>query len=147
LIEAGPIAILKGVRPAKLIGAVALIFLAEGIDMTPAQPSSPAIRVIDDGSAGGSVELPLGRALEVELGANPSTGYTWRFAAGNPSLLRLKSRRFQPAATALLPGSGGKDLFLFETTTPGTEQLHFEYRRGQTGEPARTYDLRVTVVP
>jgi predicted secreted protein len=147
LIEAGPIAILKGVRPAKLIGAFALIFLAEGIDMTPAQPSSPAIRVIDDGSAGGSVQLPLGRELEVELGANPSTGYTWRFNAGDPAPLRFKSRRFQPAATAPLPGSGGKDLFLFEAAAPGTEQLHFEYRRGQTGAPARTYDLRVTVVP
>ena len=37
--------------------------------------------------------------------------------------------------------------FVFEAKTPGTEQLHFEYRRGPAGEPARTYDLTVTVVP
>ena len=134
-------------RLAALIGLVAQIAMAGTNDMAPAQASQPAIRVIDDGSASGSVELPLGRELEVELGANPSTGYTWRFAAGNPSPLRFKSRRFQPAATVPLPGSAGKDLFAFEATTSGTEQLHFEYRRGQTGEPARSYDLRVTVVP
>jgi predicted secreted protein len=134
-------------RLATLIGLIAQIAMAGTNDVAPAQASQPTIRVIDDGSAGGSVELPLGRQLEVELGANPSTGYTWRFNAGNPSPLRFKSHRFQPAATAPLPGSGGKDLFLFEAAAPGAEQLHFEYRRGQAGEPARTYDLRVTVVP
>jgi inhibitor of cysteine peptidase len=134
-------------RLATLIGLIAQIVLAGTNDMAPAQASQPAIRVIDDGSAGGSVQLPLGRELEVELGANPSTGYTWRFAAADPSLLRLKSRRFQPGTTMPRPGAGGMDLFLFEAAAPGTGQLHFEYRRGQAGEPARTYDLRVTVVP
>ena len=134
-------------RLATLRGAVALIALAGIINVTPAQPSPPAITVTDDGSAGSSVQLPLGRELELALGANPSTGYTWRLTAGDPSPLHLKSRRFQPAATAPRPGSGGQDLFVFEAAAPGTEQLHFEYRRGSTGEPARTYDLRVTVVP
>src|SRR5260370_5564889 len=134
-------------RLATLIGLIAQIALAGTNDMAPAQASQPPIRVIDDGSAGGSVQLPLGRELEVALGANRSTGCAWRFAAGNPPPLRLKSRRFQPAATAPLPGSGGKDLFVFEAAAPGTEQLHFEYRRGRTGDPARTYDLRVTVAP
>jgi predicted secreted protein len=133
-------------RLATLIGLIAQIAMAGTHDMAPAQASQPAIRVIDDGSAGGRVQLPLGRELEVELGANPSTGYTWRFNAGDPSPLRLRSRRFQPAATAPLPGSGGKELFVFETAAPGTEQLHFEYRRGDAGQPARTYVLQVTVV-
>jgi len=134
-------------RLVTLIGLIAQIAMAGTNDMAPAQASQPATRVIDDGSAGGSVQLPLGCELEVELGANPSTGYTWRFAAGNPSPLRLKSRRFQPGTTTPRPGAGGMDLFVFEAAAPGTEQLHFEYRRGQMGEPARTYDLRVTVVP
>jgi predicted secreted protein len=147
LIAAARVAILPRVRPVRLVGAVALVFLAGSIDMTPAQPTPPAITVTADGSPGGSVELPLGRELEVALGANPSTGYTWRFVAANPQLLRLKSRRFQPGTTAPRPGAGGTDLFLFEAAAAGTEQLRFEYRRGQAGEPARTYDLRVTVAP
>ncbi|SRR6266545_1888824 len=134
-------------RLALPIGLIAQIILAGITDMAPAHASDPAIRVMDDGSAGGSVELPLGRELEVELGANPTTGYTWQFTAGNPSPLRFKSRRYQPAATTPLPGSGGKDLFVFEAAAPGTDQLHFEYRRGPAGAPARTYDLRVTVLP
>src|SRR6266851_8123138 len=124
-------------RLVTLIGLIAQIAMAGTNDMAPAQASQPATRVIDDGSAGGSVQLPLGCELEVELGANPSTGYTWRFAAADPSLLRLKARRFQPGTLTPRPGSGGMDLFVFEATMPGTDQLHFEYRRGQTGEPAR----------
>jgi predicted secreted protein len=119
-------------------------------EMAPAQASPPAIRVTDDGSASGSVQLPLGRELEVELGANPTTGYTWRLDAGNAPLLQLKSRRYQsstPPEAAPRPGAGGKDRFVFEAAGIGTGQLHFEYRRGPTGEPARTYDLTVTVTP
>ena len=134
-------------RLAALIGLIAQIALAGITEMAPAQASDPAIRVTDDGSAGGSVQLPLGRELEVSLGANPSTGYTWRLDAGDTPGLRLKSRRFQPATTMPRPGAGGTDLFVFEAAAPGTEQLHFEYRRGQAGEPARTYDLRVTITP
>jgi len=82
------------------------------------------------------VQLPLGRELEVELGANPTTGYTWQFTAGSPSPLRFKSRRYQPAAAgATCPGRAGMDLFVFEAAAPGTEQLHFEYRRGDAGQP------------
>src|SRR6266446_8509068 len=123
-------------RLAALIGLIAQIALAGTDDMAPAQASQPAIRVIDDGSAGGRLQLPLGRELEVELGANPTTGFTWQFTAGSPSPLRFKSRRYQPAVAAPLPGSGGKDLFVFEAAAPGTDQLHFEYRRGDAGQPA-----------
>ena len=86
-------------RLAALIGLITQIALAGITEMAPAQASDPAIRVIDDGSAGGSVQLPLGRELEVSLGANPSTGYTWRLDAGDTPGLRLKSRRFQPGTT------------------------------------------------
>src|SRR5260370_26004099 len=107
-------------RLAALIGLIAQIALAGTNDMAPAQASQPAIRVIDDGSEGGSVQLPLGRELEIELGANPSTGYTWRFNAGNPSPLRLKSRRFQPGTTMPRPRAGGIDLFVFDAPSPRT---------------------------
>jgi predicted secreted protein len=132
-----------------LIG-LALIATGGMYDMASAQASPPAIKVLDDGSAGGSVQLPLGRELEVELGANPTTGYTWRLDVGNSPRFRLKSRQYRPSARPGTParlGAGGIDQFVLEATVPGTERLHFEYRRGPAGEPARTYDLTVSVVP
>jgi predicted secreted protein len=132
-----------------LIG-LALIATGGMYDMAPAQASHPSIRVRDDGSAGGRVQLPLGRELEVELAANPTTGYTWRLDTGNAPLLQLKSRRYESSAlSGAAPhyGSGGRDRFVFEAAGTGTAQLHFEYRRVPAGEPARTYDLTVDVVP
>ena len=131
-----------------LIG-LALIAMGGMYEMAQPQTSHPAIKVLDDGSAGGSIQLPLGRDVEIELGANPTTGYTWRLDA-NLHLLQLKSHQHRANSSPGAPapaGGGGLDQFVFEAMTPGTERLHFEYRRGSAGEPARIYDLTVTVVP
>lgn len=136
-------------RLAALIG-LALIATSGAYQMAPAQDPQPAITLADDGSASGSVALPLGRELELALGANPTTGYTWRLDLGDSSRLRLKSRQYQPSlppGSPPRPGAGGIERFVFEGTAPGTERLHFEYRRGQGGEPGRTYDLTVTILP
>ena len=126
---------------------VALFVLMESIGMTVAQSSPPAITVSDDGSGRGDAQLSPGQELELALAANPTTGYTWRFTLPERAPLRFKSRVYRPGTASPRPGAGGTDLFLFEAVALGTEQLHFDYRRGPTGEPARTYDLRVTVLP
>src|SRR5437763_619965 len=136
-------------RLGALIG-LALIATGGTYDMASPQASQPAIKVLDDGSPGGSVQLPPGRELVVELGANPTTGYTWRLDLGYSPWFRLKSRQYRtnaPPGTPARLGAGGIDQFLFEASAPGTMRLHFEYRRGPAGDPARTYDLTVTVVP
>jgi predicted secreted protein len=117
--------------------------------MALAQSPQPAVTIVDDGSGGASVEVPLGREFEVDLGANPTTGYTWRCDLANSGRVRLKSRGFQPSASGppLRVGAGGTERFVFEAVAAGAERVHFEYRRGQTGPPARTYDLTVTVTP
>jgi inhibitor of cysteine peptidase len=116
--------------------------------MALAQSPSSAITIVDDGSGGASVEVPLGQEFELDLGANPTTGYTWRCDLASSGRVRLKSRYFQPSASGpLRVGAGGTERFVFEAAAAGTERVHFEYRRGQTGEPGRTYDLTVTVLP
>jgi predicted secreted protein len=117
--------------------------------MALAQSPHPAVTVVDDGSGGASVEVPLGREFELDLGANPTTGYTWRCDLASSGRVRLKSRDFQPSASGppLRVGAGGTERFVFEAAAAGTERVHFEYRRGQTTETARTYDLTVTVLP
>jgi len=135
-------------RFSALVG-LALLAMGGMYEMAQPQTSHPAIKVLDDGSSGGSIQLPLGRDVEIELAANPTTGYTWRLDA-NLHLLQLKSHQYRanapPGASALV-GGGGVDQFVFGAMMPGTERLHFEYRRGSAGEPARIYDLTITVVP
>jgi predicted secreted protein len=134
--------------PPTLIGAVAPIVIATSIGhMALAQPPLSPITVIDDGTAGASVQLPLRRDLEVTLAANPTTGYTWHFHAAGAARLRLKSRSFQAAGSPQRLGAGGMQVFVFEPISAGAEDLRFEYRRGTAGAPARTYRLTVTIVP
>src|SRR5437764_1073254 len=58
-------------RLGALIG-LALIATGGMYDMASPQASPPAIKVLDDGSAGGSVQPPLGREPVGELGAGPT---------------------------------------------------------------------------
>ena len=118
-----------------------------------ASSSALTVKIVDDGSAAASLRVPLAAELEVELGANPTTGYTWRLITGDLSKLKLKSRQYRladvgsPAGPPLTLGAGGVEVFVFVPVVAGTEHLRFEYRRGQGGEPARSYDLAVTVSP
>src|SRR5215471_18770449 len=134
-------------RSAALIGAVALLVTSVGSRMAVAQSPPVSLSVADDASGGSNIEIASGHQFAVELGANPTAGYTWRLDAGS-SRLQLKSREYRPvAAPAARLGAGGTERFVFEAAAPGTERVHFEYRRGSAGEPARTYDLTVTIVP
>jgi len=117
--------------------------------MAAAQSPLPVVTVTDSGSASAGAQLQVGQELEVRLGANPTTGYTWQYQPDPPPLLRLTSRRFEPSATGAppSPGAGGVQVFAFEATAAGTARLDFEYRRGEAGAPARSIELEVTVLP
>jgi inhibitor of cysteine peptidase len=136
-------------RSARLIGAIAQLVVGVSGDMALAQSPASAVTIIDDGSGGAGVEVRLGQELQLDLAANPTTGYTWRCDLADSGRVRMKSRRFQPSPSGSPPrlGAGGTERFVFETAAAGSERLHFEYRRDQTGQPARTYDLTVTVLP
>jgi len=134
----------------KPVGALAFVLLmVTGGQMAPAQSLPPVVTVIENGSAGSNVQVRVGQELDVRLAANPTTGYTWQYRPDPPPLLRSTSRRFEPSATRSppLPGAGGVQVFAFEATAAGTAHLHFEYRRGEAGAPARSMDLEGTVLP
>jgi predicted secreted protein len=134
---------------ARLVGALALLLAATGGDMATAQTPLPVVTVAGNGSAGGNARVRVGQELDIRLGANPTTGYTWRFQPDPPPVLQLTSRRFEPSSahTPPPPGAGGIQVFAFKATAAGTVDLHFAYGRGETGPPARSFDLQVTVLP
>jgi inhibitor of cysteine peptidase len=135
-------------RIVKLIGVAAQLLIATGSQMVAGRPPHSAVTVTGGGAAA-SVQVALGDDLEVRLDANPTTGYVWRYRVAEPAKLHLKTQHFQRSAgaDAMRLGAGGAQLFVFEAVAVGAERLHFEYRRGQTGAPLRTYVLTVRVTP
>jgi len=117
--------------------------------MNSAQAPASTVTVTDDGTTAVSVELSLEQELHVKLRANPTTGYTWHCDADNAGGIRLVSRKFQPNAAGSTRefGSGGIELFAFKAQAVGSQRLQFEYRRGPSGQSARSYEVCVTVGP
>ena len=101
-----------------------------------------------DADNGRTIELQVGQALKLTLGANPTTGYRWVYD-GKTSIVVQEG---QPAYAADNPekglmGGGGIEHWTFRAVKPGTETLHLEYRRPweQAVEPANRVEFPVIV--
>jgi inhibitor of cysteine peptidase len=83
----------------------------------------------------------------VELQANPSTGYSWQFAGGDQSLVRLMYEEYMPGEERELVGAPGKQLFYFQAIAPGRTPLRLEYRRSWEKEaaPAKTFSITLVI--
>src|SRR4051812_9571115 len=96
------------------VGALTLLLIATGGQMAAAQSPSPLVTATESSSAAGA-RLRVGQELDVRLGANSTTGFTWRFQPDPPLLLQPTARRFEPSAAGAspLPGAGGVQVFAF----------------------------------
>jgi len=73
------------------------------------------------------VSLDVGDQLEVELEANPTTGYSWELAP-LPDGLQLVSSEFEEPGGSLV-GAAGIQRFVFDVVGPGGGILRLEYVR------------------
>ena len=73
------------------------------------------------------VSLDVGDQLEVELEANPTTGYSWELGP-LPDGLELVSSDFEEPGGSLV-GAPGTQRFVFDAMGPGNGILRFEYVR------------------
>jgi predicted secreted protein len=83
--------------------------------------------VLDGADSGAEVSLDVGDQLDVELEANPTTGYSWELGP-LPDGLQLVSSDFQEPSGSLV-GASGTQLFVFDVVGPGSGILRFEYVR------------------
>lgn len=96
----------------------------------------------DDGAI---VPLALGDSFAVRLPENPATGYHWRLAEWDRSVLDVTRDEFQPPAPAR-PGAGGEHVWEFVTRGRGRTSLHLERRRRwEEAASAKTFRLEVSV--
>jgi len=105
---------------------------------------------IDKSSDGREVKVSVGKTLAVTLDSNPTTGFRWNLRENsNESVLQLVGNEFVIAETTKppLPGTGGKEVWIFEAQKEGTIKISMEYIRPweKDVEPAETFGLTVFV--
>ena len=111
-------------------------------------PSALTAREIslDQGDNGKRVVLDIGDTMTVALGANPSTGFSWKIASLHMPNLAFQNHTYIPREP-VMPGSPGISTFTFAATAPGSSELCLAYARPWMKDvpPISTFRVTVTV--
>lgn len=102
------------------------------------------LTIYTDQDNGAAISLTPGGSFEVRLSENPTTGYRWRLAQWDPSILELTRDEFHPGDVARA-GAGGEHRWAFVARAPGRSSLQLASRRRESATPAKTFSLDVSV--
>ena len=95
--------------------------------LTACGDDSGSTVVLDAADSGGDVALDVGDQIDVQLEANPTTGYSWELGP-LPDGLELVSSGFEEPGGSLV-GAAGTQVFVFDVVGRGDGILRFEYVR------------------
>jgi inhibitor of cysteine peptidase len=100
------------------------------------------IRASDNGD---EIELRRGQTVAVELGGNPSTGYTWEAVEFDEQVLRqIGEPSFTPDSDAA--GAPGTQVLRFRAVEEGSTTLRLVYHRPwEDAEPERSFSVEIVV--
>lgn len=92
------------------------------------------------------IQTEAGSRFIVILPSNPTTGYSWQFGGGDPSICSIEENRYEGSETGRV-GAGGYELWIFRATGHGRTQGVFTYVRPWENDqnPIRTIQLEVMV--
>lgn len=94
---------------------------------------------------GQTVELQIDSPFEVELTGNPSTGYSWKLAEADKSVIKMTGEpEFTQSDDRI--GSPGTYTFSFQTIAAGETEIVLVYSRVFESDepPAKTF--RMTII-
>jgi inhibitor of cysteine peptidase len=112
-----------------------------------AAAGGPRIVGIGEQKDGEDTKAHVGDTLVVTLGANRSTGYSWKVAAVNRSVLRLNTSGYVPAHRPLVPGASGIAVIVFKVVARGKTVLKLNYvSAGTPKKVSKTFSITVNVV-
>ncbi len=87
------------------------------------------VPTLRDADNGGTVMIPPGAPLVLELASSPSTGYAWQLVAVDEVILRVSAHQFI-APKSTLVGAPGTERWTFTAGAQGgSTVLRLEYRR------------------
>jgi predicted secreted protein len=91
---------------------------------TPVLPKIIEVTPVE--MSGTRVEATVGDTIIVSLKANPSTGYAWKFTAGNTFEI-VSSTYVSDPTTGPVTGAGGKQVLTLKVTKAGSSELTGNY--------------------
>lgn len=101
------------------------------------------------GKADFDYDIEAGDSVKLELAANPSTGYAWRYATEPDStILKFINKEVQAKADSANPmvGAGHTEIWVFKGIGGGTTSIDLKYvRHHNPEEPAREKSYKVRV--
>jgi len=110
---------------------------------SPAAPKT--IEITPVAQTGTTVEAAVGDTIVVSLEANPTTGYTWRFTAGDTFEIASSKYVADPNPEELA-GVGGAQVVTLTVTKAGTSDLTGMYRQQWNApSPGGQPDFSLTV--
>ena len=96
------------------------------------------------------VELEKGATLNLILGSNPTTGYSWTENAGlsNAAVLEQTGHTYVEPGKTNVPvvGAGGHERWTFSTLESGTTKITVQYARPWEKDTAPEWTFELTVV-
>ena len=100
---------------------------------------------ISDSDNGEKVMIEVGQTLVLSLGSNHSTGYSWKIAEINETLLEQIFHEYKPSQPIRL-GSGGEEIWHFRTEAKGETILALNYQRQwEKVEQSMNFKVEVTI--
>lgn len=103
------------------------------------------IKELTDQDDRATVNLPVGRTVQVTLPANSSTGYHWELGVslqGKPVALLSKTYKSDPKPPGFV-GGGGKTVLIFKANGSGETKITLNYK-GPSGKVGKSFTFTVT---
>lgn len=145
--------VIRGTDLSKVVrykpATVPSVFVSGSSASLPAE--STVDKTLTSSDNGSSATINVGDTLTVNLGSNPSTGYSWKIAENDPKVLvPVGSSQFSLGPnTTPMPGAGGTQTFNFKGMSAGKSTLTLVYVRpwekDTTPTPQNTWTVTVTV--
>ena len=124
------------------------IIVALGLVGTAAA-TGPRIVGVGEQKDGEHAKAHVGDTLVVSLGANPSTGYSWKIATAQRGMLRFDSSSYVKAAHApLIAGAPGVAVLIFKVVGRGKTTLKLNYvSAGTPKKVGKTFSVILSLLP
>lgn len=102
------------------------------------------VKELTDQDDRATVNLPVGRTVQITLPANSSTGYQWELGVslqGKPVALLSKTYKSDPKPPGFV-GGGGKTVLLFKANGSGETKVTLNYK-GPSGKVGKSFSFTV----
>ena len=109
-------------------------------------PTESAVQPLNISEPGKSIEVSAGNEFKIIIESNPSTGYHWDLVGAlDESIVQFVSRDYR-ADEPVMPGSGGKDVWVFQAVAAGETTITLgHFPPGVDGSPAQEVTFTVVV--